>query len=667
MTVRGGWLVAGRRGSVGAVLAIAVALLVLALGTVGAATAAGETYLREDFTTETGAGDMFGPLLSEIPEPGTEPCHAHELITKEQCHWTRTQGADVPGQAFPVVFATGSAVQTDEEGKSSPYADQAYKGAFAPGNFWHIQKGPQTLEILPYVRDELIELGESESASLPAAPPEDTEPLKYKEGAEKLKEWAPRYAWFGEGNISGEASNPEGATGTYCGEKQAEIEATRTAELERRKKEEKELLENKRMTLEPIYLGCTSKGTLEGELVSPPFSLETAPSAYLHFDTWWEIEAESPTQRDLLAVDYSTNNGTTWHEAALLNPGRNGIGPKPESQPFSNMGLQRAPQWTEDVVDLQPAIHSKEVEVRFRFDARDELHNGYRGWAIDNVDVNSTPRAAPTITSCSIGASRSPVVEGTGFLVGSEVIIDGYEKENALAQSYNRVEVPPKNNFGLAPQTLQVIDPESEATRMSSNVVSFANGACTQYVPPAGGGSGSGGAGTGGSGGSSTSHPTKHAIERGRPAVDLRNGEIAAEFEFPEPGKADYTAVVGQGASLARVASGAMASLAAPLAVLADLGGVRATAAASKKCKKNYVRKNGKCVDNAPVGYGHASTTITKAGRYRVVITPAGPVRKALKKGKTLHVRLTLTFIPAGTDLHLITATTVTVHLKTKH
>ena len=39
---------------------------------------------------------------------------------------------------------------------------------------------------------------------------------------------------------------------------------------------------------------------------------------------------------------------------------------------------------------------------------------------------------------------------------------------------------------------------------------------------------------------------------------------------------------------------------------------------------------SGKCVDNAPVGYGHASTT-TQVGRYRVIIRPSSRVRDALK------------------------------------
>jgi hypothetical protein len=165
-------------------------------------------------------------------------------------------------------------------------------------------------------------------------------------------------------------------------------------------------------------------------------------------------------------------------------------------------------------------------------------------------------------------------------------------------------------------------------------------------------------------GGGNTVYPTNPPTEVGHPVVDLRNGEIEAEFDFPEPGKADYTAVVSKGASLARIASAGMASLANPLAVLEAPAGTRATAAASKKCKKGYVKKNGKCVDNAPVGYGHASAAIAKAGRYRVIIKPASKVLKALKKGKTLSVRLTLSFVPAGTTLHLVNATSVTVHLK---
>ena len=149
--------------------------------------------------------------------------------------------------------------------------------------------------------------------------------------------------------------------------------------------------------------------------------------------------------------------------------------------------------------------------------------------------------------------------------------------------------------------------------------------------------------------------------------VDKRNGEIEAEFEFPEPGRANFTAVVSQGASLSRVEPAGIASLANPLAALDGIAGPRAAGAKAAKCRKGYVRKNGKCVDDAPVGYGHASTKIAKAGRYRVIITPSTKALKALRKGKTLNVRLTLTFVPAGTAVDLVDATNVTVHLKPKH
>ena len=210
------------------------------------------------------------------------------------------------------------------------------------------------------------------------------------------------------------------ATGSYCGLRE-EVDST-NAKLE--------------------HKGCKSSGTPEGELVSPPFSLEGASSAYLHFKTWWEIETQSPTAKDLLAVDYSINKGSTWLPAALLNPGKNPVEPVSEELPYSNMGLERAPEWTEDVVDLAPALGAhKEVEVRFRFDAVDDEHNGYRGWGVDNIEVNSNPPATPAITSCSIGASGTPVLEGSGFLLGSQVEQDAYGPETALAQSSTRVEL----------------------------------------------------------------------------------------------------------------------------------------------------------------------------------------------------------------------------------
>ncbi len=524
-----------------------------------------------------------------------------------ECHWTRTAGADEAGE--PIVFKTPTLV----EGVAATTDPSAT-------NFWHVQKGPQEVSVSPYILENLDTLGTDDTTSLPPA---------YGSGDQ--------VAWFGDGE-SGTG------TGTYCGS-EAGVEAQDPAKS---------------------LNGCESSGTPEGELVSPPFEVKKGVSAYLRFETWWEIESQSPWERDLMAVDYSIDKGVKWTQAALLNPSllTRPLEPAVHSYPYSNTGLQRAPEWTEEVVDLRKAAEeSSELEVRFRFDARDPSYNGFRGWAVDDVTVTSEPPGTPKITSvigCDIGAARTTVIVGENFTFGSggedstlgaTVELDHAPDGGELSESSKRIELLP---LATGSHTLEVTGPNG-----TSEPFQFTQSECPPSPPKKEESSITTTKTT-----TTTTYPTTPPTERGHPAVDLRNGEIAAEFEFPEPGHADFVAVVSKGASLARVQTPGLVSLATPLATLQDLAS--AGAAKAKKCKKGYVRVSGKCVDNAPVGYGHASTTIAKAGRYRVIIKPSSRVSKALKKGKTLNVELTLTFNPANTNIHLIKATSVRVHLKLK-
>jgi|HubBroStandDraft_6_1064221.scaffolds.fasta_scaffold26520_3 hypothetical protein len=136
----------------------------------------------------------------------------------------------------------------------------------------------------------------------------------------------------------------------------------------------------------------------------------------------------------------------------------------------------------------------------------------------------------------------------------------------------------------------------------------------------------------------------------------LEDGEVEEEVEFLEEGEFEDEAYVEDGASLASFQQDG----------LAELGGQELATIASK-CKKGFVRKNGKCVSNKPVKFGHVHIKITKAGRYRIKVKPSKRVLLALKEGKTLHVKFKLVFTPAGTTDHIHSVRYVTVHLKKKH
>jgi hypothetical protein len=148
-----------------------------------------------------------------------------------------------------------------------------------------------------------------------------------------------------------------------------------------------------------------------------------------------------------------------------------------------------------------------------------------------------------------------------------------------------------------------------------------------------------------------TSPPVKGKL------VVLHSGEIEEEDEFPEDGEAEDSGLVDDGASLASFQGDP----------LGPVAGQQLAFTSSDKCKKGFVRKAGKCVNNKPVPYGHVRVTVTKPGHYKFRIKPSGRILAALKSGKTLHVKVTLVFTPAGTTDHIRSVRYVTVHLPKKH
>jgi Bacterial Ig-like domain (group 3) len=145
--------------------------------------------------------------------------------------------------------------------------------------------------------------------------------------------------------------------------------------------------------------------------------------------------------------------------------------------------------------------------------------------------------------------------------------------------------------------------------------------------------------------------------------VRVANGEIEGEWEIIEEGELEFEGEVLEEAELFGP-NGERAQFPA----LGGLGSEGfAVAAKHKKCKKGFVRKGKRCVSKKPVKYGKTHLAITKPGRYKLRIKPSKAVLRALKKGRTLRVRTTLTFTPHGTTTHLVQTSKVKVHLKKKH
>jgi hypothetical protein len=82
------------------------------------------------------------------------------------------------------------------------------------------------------------------------------------------------------------------------------------------------------------------------------------------------------------------------------------------------------------------------------------------------------------------------------------------------------------------------------------------------------------------------------------------------------------------------------------------------------KCAKGYIKKAAKCVSNAPVKFGLVKLAIPTPGTYKIDIGPSGKVLAALKKGKTLAVRITVVFTPAGTTTRLTKVSSVRLRIK---
>jgi hypothetical protein len=580
--------------------------------------AAATTVLRQDW--ESG-------LKSEIPA-ATDP------LTKKADQWLTFSGGfphvggfgEEPAQGKPDTELVGADGTAGWPSSVKFFGDGGTETTDTPAqdrhNLWHVQSNPQNISINPFIKANLVSLPTGDSGALPTP----------TSGS--------GVAWFGSES-----------SGTFC---------DTLTELEANPDNQPGANNGCETNPDPeehpgggVGFGETDE---EGELVSPPFSLVGAASAVLHLNSWFEVEAVEANLFDIMEIDYTTKPGTAsepfeWHELGSLNPENDTAGAAYED--YTDEGQNTPASWQPILGDLAPAIGEPEVRVRFVFDTWDVLYNGFRGWLIDDINV-TTPSDAGTpqitgVDTCS-GTSVAPitVIHGSNFFVGSTVKLDGIEQPGQTPSS-TRIEIPA---IEAGTHTIQVIDPDGGAT---SNVFTVAQPSSCEpapvVVPPP----------------SPTITPNPGppptvVVPASKPPVKdklvvLGDGEIEEEDEFPEDGEAEYSGVVEEGASLASFEGDPLGQFEArQLAV-----------AATAKCKKGFVHKAGKCVSNKPVPYGHLRLLVSKPGHYKLRIKPSKTVLAALKKGRTLHVKLKLVFTPAGTADHIRSVRYVTVHLKKKH
>jgi hypothetical protein len=152
--------------------------------------------------------------------------------------------------------------------------------------------------------------------------------------------------------------------------------------------------------------------------------------------------------------------------------------------------------------------------------------------------------------------------------------------------------------------------------------------------------------------------PSSQFIPVGNPQFNPKTGQLAIIAQFPAPGTATSTGVVQQGATLARAGEAAL--------VREALAEAARHKRKSAKCRRGFVKKSKKCVNNAPVVYGTTVLAVPSAGTYTIIINPSAKALKALKAGKKLNVVTSTTFLSKGSSVPVTHIGDVQVKLKLK-
>jgi hypothetical protein len=119
-------------------------------------------------------------------------------------------------------------------------------------------------------------------------------------------------------------------------------------------------------------------------------------------------------------------------------------------------------------------------------------------------------------------------------------------------------------------------------------------------------------------------------IEKHKPTVNGKTGEIRLEYEFPEAGQGEAYGEV-RGRTVAARGSAAHR---------------RSGTCKSSRHSGNHHGKPRKCVGNPPLRYGRVKLRVPVAGIYKVRVKADGDVFAALKRGETLDVRVELVLRP---------------------
>lgn len=137
-------------------------------------------------------------------------------------------------------------------------------------------------------------------------------------------------------------------------------------------------------TTTSLNSGCHGTGN-SGTFTSPIIALDDYDVINLTFWTWWEVESVNPHAYDILSIHVSQNNGP-FIQFAKVSPVSDPVGFDKAKKPFTNMGFNTSPEWQQSSYSMSQ-FKNQNVKVQFKFDSKDGLFNGFRGWVIDNMVV----------------------------------------------------------------------------------------------------------------------------------------------------------------------------------------------------------------------------------------------------------------------------------------
>ena len=155
----------------------------------------------------------------------------------------------------------------------------------------------------------------------------------------------------------------------------------------------------------------TSTKPVCGMAITPTIDLSKLSLPVLKFKTWYEVESVDVAKglfdqmeigfiipkaenggKDKVKIYTSTGEEMEletdkYYSLKLLNPEQEPYIQNPYV-PYSNMGVNALPKWMTISVPVDYLAGLK-VKFVFKFNSKDSLYNGFRGWAIDDVKISN--------------------------------------------------------------------------------------------------------------------------------------------------------------------------------------------------------------------------------------------------------------------------------------